>query len=203
MTYTKQEWIDQQTVISAARMDHIEDGIEAAHGLADGLDGRLAANEGLTGDLDARLTAAEAGVAQLQSKTAVSYALNTLPVIPPGTGSASTVPTGWSVLGQEVPAITYTAADGFQINTPGVYTIALSGSYNGSGTGNMEYRVDHNGSRVLAVFGSNGDVSSRSGVCVITAEAGDLVAPNYAHGNSTNMNLRANSFNTISFVQIA
>ena len=203
MTYTKQEWIDQQTVISAARMDHIEDGIEAAHGLADGLDGRLTANEGLTGDLDARLTTAEAGVAQLQSKTAVSYALNSLPTIPPGTGSASTVPTGWSVLGQEVPAITYMGADGFQINTPGVYTIALSGSYNGSGTGNMEYRVDHNGSRVLAVFGTNGDVSSRSGVCVITAASGDLITPNYAHGNSTNMNLRANSFNTISFVQIA
>ena len=189
MTYTKQEWIDQQTVISAARMDHIEGGVEAAHGLA--------------GGLDARLTTAEAGVAQLKSKTAVSYALNSLPAIPPGTGSASTVPTGWSVLGQEVPAITYTAADGFQINTPGVYTIALSGSYNGSGTGNMEYRVDHNGSRVLAVFGSNGDVSSRSGVCVITAASGDLITPNYAHGNSTNMNLRANSFNTISFVQIA
>ena len=203
MTYTKQEWIDQQTVISAARMDHIEDGIEAAHSLAEGLEVRLAANEGLTGDLDTRLTAAEGGVAQLQSKTAVSYALNSLPVIPPGTGSASTVPTGWSVLGQEVPAITYMGADGFKINTPGVYTIALSGSYNGSGAGNMEYRVDHNGSRVLAVFGSNGDVSSRSGVCVITAEAGDLVAPNYAHGNSSNMNLRANSFNTISFVQIA
>ena len=203
MTYTKQEWIDQQTVISAARMDHIEGGVEAAHGLADGLDGRLTANEGLTGDLDARLTTAEAGVAQLQSKTAVSYALNNLPTIPPGTGSASTVPAGWSVLGQEVPAITYMGADGFQINTPGVYTIALSGSYNGSGTGNMEYRVDHNGSRVLAVFGSNGDVSSRSGVCVITAASGDLITPNYAHGNSTNMNLRANSFNTISFVQIA
>ena len=189
MTYTKQEWIDQQTVISAARMDHIEDGIEAAHGLADGL--------------DQRVTTAEAGVAQLQSKTAVSYALNSLPVIPPGAGGAKTVPTGWSVFGQEVPAITYLGADGFQINTPGVYTIALNGSYNGSGTGNMEYRVDHNGSRVLAVFGTDGDVSSRSGVCVITAEAGDLVTPNYGHGNPTNMNLRANSFNTISFVQIA
>ena len=34
MTYTKQDWIDQQTVISAARMDHIEGGVEAAHGLA-------------------------------------------------------------------------------------------------------------------------------------------------------------------------
>lgn len=203
MTYTKQEWIDQQTVISAARMDHIEGGVEGAHNLASDLDTRLTTAEGQTGDLDTRLATAEAGVAQLQSKTAVSYTLNNLPAIPPGTGSASTVPTGWTVVGQEVPAITYLGASGFQINTPGVYTIALSGSYNGSGTGNMEYRVDHNGTRVLATFGSNGDVSSRSGVCVITAAAGDLIAPNYAHGNATTMNLRANSFNTISFVQIA
>ena len=49
MTYTKQEWIDQETVVSAARMDHIESGVEAAHGLA----------EDLAGDLDTRLTAAE------------------------------------------------------------------------------------------------------------------------------------------------
>ena len=193
MTYTKQEWIDQQTVISAARMDHIESGIEAAHGLT----------EDLTGTLGSRIAAAEAGVAQLQSKTAVSYTLNNLPTIPPGTGSTSTVPTGWSVIGQEVPAITYLGADGFQINTPGVYTIALSGSYSGSGVGNMEYRVDHNGTRVLAAFGSNGDTSSRSSVCVITAKAGDLITPNYAHGNTANMTLRGNSFNTISYVQIA
>ena len=46
MTYQKQAWVDQETVISAARMDHIESGVEAAHGLADGLDGRLAAAEG-------------------------------------------------------------------------------------------------------------------------------------------------------------
>ena len=46
MTYTKQEWIDQQTVISVARMDHIEGGIEAAHDLAEGLDTRLTATEG-------------------------------------------------------------------------------------------------------------------------------------------------------------
>ena len=46
MTYQKQSWVDQETVISAARMDHIESGVEAAHGLADGLDGRLAAAEG-------------------------------------------------------------------------------------------------------------------------------------------------------------
>lgn len=46
MTYQKQVWVDQETVISAARMDHIESGVEVAHGLADGLDGRLAAAEG-------------------------------------------------------------------------------------------------------------------------------------------------------------
>ena len=46
MTYKKQAWVDQETVISAARMDHIESGVEAAHGLADGLDGRLVAAEG-------------------------------------------------------------------------------------------------------------------------------------------------------------
>ena len=46
MTYTKQEWVDQETVVSAARMDHIESGVEAAHGLAGDLGGRLTAAEG-------------------------------------------------------------------------------------------------------------------------------------------------------------
>ena len=46
MTYQKQAWVDQETVISATRMDHIESGVEAAHGLADGLDTRLTAAEG-------------------------------------------------------------------------------------------------------------------------------------------------------------
>ena len=63
MTYTKQEWIDQQTVVSAARMDHIESGVEAAHGLADDLDTRLTATEG---DLDTRLTAAEGAIDALE-----------------------------------------------------------------------------------------------------------------------------------------
>ena len=56
MTYQKQAWVDQETVISAARMDHIESGVEAAHGLA----------EDLTGDLDARLTAAEGAIDVLE-----------------------------------------------------------------------------------------------------------------------------------------
>ena len=63
MTYTKQEWIDQETVVSAARMDHIESGVEAAHGLADDLDTRLTATEG---DLDTRLTAAEGAIDALE-----------------------------------------------------------------------------------------------------------------------------------------
>lgn len=56
MTYTKQEWVDQETVVSAARMDHIESGVEAAHGLA----------EDLAGDLDTRLTAAEGAIDALE-----------------------------------------------------------------------------------------------------------------------------------------
>ena len=53
MTYQKQAWVDQETVISAARMDHIETGVEAAHdeiagvgSAVDGLDTRLTAAEG-------------------------------------------------------------------------------------------------------------------------------------------------------------
>ncbi len=61
MTYTKQEWIDQQTVVSAARMDHIESGVEAAHGLADGLDGRLAAAEDALDAAEGAIDALEPG----------------------------------------------------------------------------------------------------------------------------------------------
>ena len=63
MTYTKQEWIDQETVVSAARMDHIESGVEDAHNLADDLDTRLTATEDT---LDTRLTAAEGAIDALE-----------------------------------------------------------------------------------------------------------------------------------------
>ena len=63
MAYEKQTWVDQETVVSAARMDHIESGVEAAHGLADDLDTRLTATEG---DLDTRLTAAEGAIDALE-----------------------------------------------------------------------------------------------------------------------------------------
>lgn len=56
MAYEKQTWVDQETVVSAARMDHIESGVEAAHDLA----------ESLTGDLDTRLTAAEGAIDALE-----------------------------------------------------------------------------------------------------------------------------------------
>ena len=53
MAYEKQTWVDQETVVSAARMDHIETGVEDAHdeiagvgSAVDGLDGRLTAAEG-------------------------------------------------------------------------------------------------------------------------------------------------------------
>src|SRR5699024_7413569 len=54
---------DQETVVSAARMDHIESGVEAAHGLADDLDTRLTATEDA---LDTRLTAAEGAIDALE-----------------------------------------------------------------------------------------------------------------------------------------
>ena len=56
MAYEKQTWVDQETVVSAARMDHIESGVEAAHDLA----------ESLTGALDTRLTAAEGAIDALE-----------------------------------------------------------------------------------------------------------------------------------------
>lgn len=61
MTYTKQEWIDQQTVVSAARMDHIESGVEDAHGLVDGLDTRLTAAEGAIDAAEGAIDALEPG----------------------------------------------------------------------------------------------------------------------------------------------
>lgn len=35
MTYQKQAWVARETVVSAARMNHIEEGIEAAHDLSE------------------------------------------------------------------------------------------------------------------------------------------------------------------------
>lgn len=173
MAYEKQEWVPRETVVSAARMGHIEDGLGDAHSLIEGL----------------------------QAKTAVSYALNNSPSIPHNT---ATVPTGWLVFGQQVPAVTYVSASGsFRINTPGNYLVALSGSYaNGPTSGNMEYRVDLNGTRILAAFGTAGDVSSRSGVTVVRAVEGDLITPNYSQTSGAAVALRPNSFNTITFAQI-
>ena len=74
MTYQKQVWVDQETVISAARMDHIESGVEAAHGLADGLDGRLTAAEGA-------LDAAEGAIDELTPGAWVDLSL-TSPWVP-------------------------------------------------------------------------------------------------------------------------
>lgn len=169
MAYEKQEWVAEETIISAARMSHIEDGIEA-----------------------------------VAARTAVAYALNTSPSIPHGGGEARTVPTGWSVVGEEIPAVTYSEADGgFRINTPGVYLIALNGSYsNTSSNGNFEYRVDLNDERILAVFGAAGDVSSRSGTTIAQAAEGDLLIPHYSQTSGSALTLRPNSFNTLSIAQV-
>lgn len=54
MAYEKQEWTPRETVISTARMEHIEDGIEAAH-------------SGIEGSVESALQAALAGLPQVQS----------------------------------------------------------------------------------------------------------------------------------------
>lgn len=169
MAYEKQEWTAHETVVSAARMEHIENGIETE-----------------------------------SVKTAVSYALNNSPTVPHGNGDSRTVPTGWLVFGQQVPAITYAPeSGGFRVNVAGTYLVALNGSYaNGPTSGNLEYRVDLNDTRILAVFGSGGDVSSRSGVAVAQAAEGDLIIPNYAQTSGATATLRPNSFNTITIAQI-
>ena len=84
MTYQKQAWVDQETVISAARMDHIESGVEDAHGLADGLDGRLTAAEGA-------LDAAEGAIDALTPGAWVDLSL-TSPWVPYDTSGNSYYP---------------------------------------------------------------------------------------------------------------
>lgn len=53
MTYQKQAWVSRETVVTAARMDHIETGIDEAHDLADGLDTRLTAAQEAVDELGA------------------------------------------------------------------------------------------------------------------------------------------------------
>lgn len=183
MAYQKQEWVEQETIVSAERMGHIEDGIA---------DADQAAGEALA--------LAEDAAEAVNARAAVAYVLNSSPSIP---SSEVTVPTGWTVGGTEVPAITY-GPGGWVINRAGVFLIALNGSYaNASTSANLEYRLTHNGTRVLAVFGAAGDVSSRSGTTVITAAVGDVVRAEYYHAAGMPLALRPSSFNAISFAQIS
>lgn len=183
MGYEKQEWVEQETVVSAARMEHIEDGIADADQTA-----------------GEALALAEGASAAVNARAAVAYVLNSSPSIP---SSQVTVPRGWTSGGTEVPAITY-GPDGWTINRAGVFLIALNGSYENSSTNaSLEYRLTHNGTRVLAMFGADGDVSSRSGTTVISASAGDVVQAEYYHAAGVPLALRPSSFNAISFAQIS
>ncbi len=69
-------------------MDHIESGVEAAHGLAEGLDTRLTATEGA---LDTRLDAAEGAIDALEPGTWVDLPL-TSPWVPYDTAGTSYYP---------------------------------------------------------------------------------------------------------------
>ena len=183
MAYEKQEWVEQETIISAERMGHIEDGLEAADRVA---------GEAL------ELAGEAARVAN--ARGAVVYVLNSSPSIP---SSQAIVPVGWTAGDTEIPSVTYGTA-GWTINRPGVYLIAMNGSYaNASTNANLEYRMTRNGTRILAMFGGGGDVSSRSGTTVITAEEGDLVQAEYYHAAGGPLSLRPSSFNAVSFAKIA
>ena len=59
MAYEKQTWVDQETVVTAARMDHIESGVEDAHS-------ELESVGSAVGALDTRLTAAEGAIDVLE-----------------------------------------------------------------------------------------------------------------------------------------
>ena len=43
MAYEKQAWVNGETVVDQTRMEHIEDGVEAAHATADALEAAQAA----------------------------------------------------------------------------------------------------------------------------------------------------------------
>ena len=80
MAYEKQTWVDQETVVTAARMDHIETGVEAAHS-------ELESVGSAVGDLDGRLTAAEQAVDALEPGEWVDLPLTSpwVPYDPAGT----------------------------------------------------------------------------------------------------------------------
>ena len=85
MTYTKQEWVDQETVISAARMDHIETGVDEAHDLSDTLGANIDAVEASLGATEQRLTDAEASLGATEQRlTDAEAALATLPQVQAG-----------------------------------------------------------------------------------------------------------------------
>lgn len=69
MTYEKQVWVDGETVNTRARMEHIEDGVEAAHLAIEVTNANIAAVEGEVDGLEADLaivaTASEDNAAEI------------------------------------------------------------------------------------------------------------------------------------------
>lgn len=135
----------------------------------------------------------------LEQKTAAAYVFETAPEIPSG---VETVPLGWSIVGEAMPAVAL-RPEGFRFNTSGVFLVTFTGSYNTvSTTSTMEYRILLNSTRLLALFGA-GDYSSRSEAIAVVASAGDVLQAQYFHSAGQTLTLRGNAFNTISFAQIA
>lgn len=178
-------WIDENTV---RRGDIINDAPPAdphTHAIAEvqGLSTRL-------GAIDSRLGSVAVGV---------TFVNNSAPSVPTRT---EVIPAGWTKVGSGTSPITFEGA-GFKTTVPGLYLIALTGSYgNGTVSGNYEYRLLHNGARALAFYGA-ADVSSRSGSCALQLTAGDLVQVQYYQSSGLTFDLRTSSFNAITFARIA
>lgn len=132
------------------------------------------------------------------SPVGATFVLNNQPTIPDRT---EVIPTGWAKVGDSPSPVTATDS-GFTTTSPGLYLIAITGSYgNGTPTGNYEYRIIKNGVRVMSIYGS-ADVSSRSGTCVIQLGLEDILQPQYYQSSGTSFTLRQNNFNTLTFVRI-
>ena len=180
----------QQSLYDKANRTEVESMGEALDTALGDVSNRVTSvEENLEGNVSTRLGPEAVGT---------TFVLNTQPTIPPST---SVIPTGWEKVGSEASAVQPTS-EGFTTSVPGLYLISITGSYgNGTASGNYEYRILKNNSRVLAIYGS-ADVSSRSGNCVVHLTENDTVQAEYYQSSGATFTLRQSSFNSITFIRI-
>lgn len=130
---------------------------------------------------------------------AVTFVNNSEPDVP---HRETVVPGGWTQVGTGSFPVIYSSS-GFSVTEPGLYLLALSGSYiGGTVAGNYEYRLVKGSDRILALIGAL-DVSTRSGTCAIQINPGDIVKAEYYQSSGSDSRLRPNSFNAITFTKIS